>query len=110
RAARSAELVFARASELADALRDEAGEALAQFIAISDGMGRDRDGAKRLMSSLEVALSGPALTALRADLSFADRTVPAKVARGRATRDIEATLDKDKGIVAALLEAANFAV
>ncbi len=102
--------VYADAAQLAAALESEAGLALAQWVAVRDGMGRDRDGAKRLMDALSSALTTPAVTGLRAELSQGDRTVPAKVSKGRATRDVEATLEKDKGNVEAMLLGAALAL
>ncbi|HVE83359.1 MAG TPA: tetratricopeptide repeat protein [Myxococcales bacterium] len=101
---------FPTAASLERALEPEAGAALAQYLAIRDGMGRDRDGSKALMEPLEKALSGPALTALRADLWLGDRTVPQKVARGRATRDLEVTAEKDPQELSALLTRAAVAL
>src|SRR5690606_30695312 len=42
--------------------------------------------------------------------SMLDRSVPAKVAKGRATRDLEAALELDKAHVAALLDTAQLAL
>ena len=52
----------------------------------------------------------PALLTLRAELASRDRTVPTKVARGRATRDLEAVLAKDPRNVSALLLRAELAL
>jgi tetratricopeptide (TPR) repeat protein len=104
------ERAFPSAEALAAALTPEVGSALARYLAIRDGMGRDRDGAKALMLELEQEISGPALTSLRADLALGDRTIPQKVARGRATRDLEATLEKDPADVQALLTRAQVAL
>jgi len=101
---------FPTTASLARALEPEAGLALAQFLAIRDGMGRDRDGAKALMQTLEKALSSPALASLRADLALGDRTVPQKVARGRATRDLEVIAEKDPQDLSALLTRAAVAL
>ena len=46
---------------------------------------------------------------LRAELDLADRVLAPKVARGRATRDLEAALSKDKDLVAAKLLTAQLA-
>ncbi len=102
--------VYADVAQLAQALEKEAGQALAQYVAIRDGMGRDRDGTKQLMQQLSSALTTPPVTSLRAELYQGDRTVPAKVAKGRATRDVEATLEKDPGDVEAMLIAAGLAL
>lgn len=98
---------FPTAQSLADALRPEVGDALAQFIAARDALGRDHDGAKRLVAGLAGVLEGTALTSLRAEVALSDRTVPRKVSRGRATRDLEATLEKDPSDVNALLARAR---
>ncbi|AKQ68887.1 Cell division protein FtsK [Myxococcus hansupus] len=93
--------VFATAESVKTALHAEAGELLAVVLAVRDGLQRDADGARRLMASVEA--NTPTLLWLRAEVASADRTVPSKVARGRATRDLEALLAKDSGNVAALL-------
>jgi tetratricopeptide (TPR) repeat protein len=93
--------VYPTAESLKVALQEEAGELLATVLGVRDGLGRDPDGARRLIAALETHT--PALLALRAEASVLDRTVPSKVARGRATRDLEAVLAKDPGNVAALL-------
>jgi tetratricopeptide (TPR) repeat protein len=98
-----AELVYPRAEDLASALADEAGPLLADFVAVRDGMGRDSDGAWRLMTRLQKATQVPAVLSLRAELAALDRSIPTKVARGRATRDLEAALAKDPGDITALL-------
>ncbi|WP_257452600.1 DUF3857 domain-containing protein [Archangium lipolyticum] len=98
-----AELVYPDAEDLAAALADEAGPLLGDFIAVRDGMGRDPDGAWRLMTRLQKAAQTAAVLSLRAELAAQDRSIPSKVARGRATRDLETALAKDAGDVAALL-------
>ncbi|WNG44494.1 DUF3857 domain-containing protein [Archangium minus] len=98
-----AELVYPRAEDLAAALTSEAGPLLADFIAVRDGMGRDSDGAWKLMTRLQKATQVPAVLSLRAELASQDRSIPSKVSRGRATRDLEAALAKDPGDVTALL-------
>ncbi|NVJ00657.1 hypothetical protein HV824_21410 [Myxococcus sp. AM009] len=93
--------VFPTTEGLKTALHEEAGELLAVVLAVRDGLQRDADGARRLMASVDA--NTPALLWLRAEVASADRTVPSKVARGRATRDLESVLAKDPGNVAALL-------
>ncbi|QSQ20060.1 DUF3858 domain-containing protein [Pyxidicoccus parkwayensis] len=97
--------VYPTAESLKVALEEEAGDLLATVLAIRDGMGRDADGARRLMTTVD-ALT-PALLELRAELAVVDRTIPTKVARGRATRDLEAVLAKDASNVAAMLVRAD---
>jgi tetratricopeptide (TPR) repeat protein len=101
---------FPRAQDLVDALTPEVGVLLAQLIAVRDGMGRDRDGVKRLTAELSKTLGGPAFLALRAEVALGDRTVSAKVGRGRATGDLETTLEKDTGDVQAQLLRAGLAL
>jgi tetratricopeptide (TPR) repeat protein len=105
-----AELVYPRAEELAAALADEAGALLSDFIAVRDGMSRDPDGSWRLMTRLAKLAQTPAVLSLRAELAVQDRTIPSKVARGRATRDLEAVLAQDAGDVVALLVRAELAL
>ncbi|MFL5321130.1 MAG: DUF3857 domain-containing protein [Myxococcaceae bacterium] len=102
--------VYPDAADYAAALSDEAGDELANFVAVRDGLGRDRDGARRLLEGLPKELSSSMVLSLRADANLADRTVPAKVARGRAARDLETALDKDPKDVEALLARANLAL
>ncbi len=98
------------------ALTREVGPALAAFVAISDGMARDPDGARRLAEELfnfkkeqGQPLSG-ALLALRAELWAADGELGVRVARGRSTRDLEAALERDPRHVSALLQRARIAL
>ncbi|MCY1044224.1 DUF3858 domain-containing protein [Corallococcus sp. bb12-1] len=93
--------LFPSAEDLAQALQSEAGETLGAFLAVRDGLSRDPDGTRRLMAKLEAAT--PAVLTLRAEQAAQDRGIPSKVARGRATRDLEAALAKDPTNVAALL-------
>jgi predicted Zn-dependent protease len=102
-------LFFPSAKHLADALEEEVGGLLANYLAIRDGLGRDHDGSVRLMMELE-ELQTPALIWLRADLAAQDRAVPTKVARGRAAKYLEVLLKKDPGNVAAQLLRAELAL
>ncbi|XXF79246.1 DUF3857 domain-containing protein [Myxococcaceae bacterium GXIMD 01537] len=94
---------YPAAANLAVALEEEAGGLLATYLAAHDGMGRDHDGAKRLLADMDAKAFTPPLLLLRAELSARDRSLPTKVARGRATRDLEAALAKDPRDVGALL-------
>ncbi|HEX8439687.1 DUF3857 domain-containing protein [Archangium sp.] len=105
-----AELVYPGARELATELANEAGPLLADFIGVRDGMGRDADGAWRLMTRLHKASQSAPILSLRAELATQDRSIPPKVARGRATRDLETVVAKDPGDVAALLLRAELAL
>ncbi|HEX4619922.1 MAG TPA: hypothetical protein VH208_00015, partial [Myxococcaceae bacterium] len=104
------QLLYPDASQLATALRAEAGDLLAMFLAARDGVGRDRDGVKALIDSLPADLDSPAAAGLKADVSMADHSIPTKVAHGRATRDYEAAVEKDPGDVNALLSLASLAL
>ena len=109
-----AEDVYPDAASVDRALAPEVGGLLASYLAAYDGMGRDRDGVKALVARTELAVpavsSSPAWTELRAALALADHTVAAKVAQGRATRDLEASLEKNPRSVSALLELAQLAL
>lgn len=102
--------VYPDARDYAVALEEEGGESLAKFIAARDGLGRDRDGARRLLSELPKELASATVLALRAESNLADRSVPLKVSRGRAARDLEAALEKDPKDVNVLLQRANLAL
>jgi predicted Zn-dependent protease len=100
---------FPGTKDLAAALEEEVGGLLATYLAVRDGMGRDADGARRMMMDLE-ELQTPALVWLRAEMAAYDRSLPTKVARGRATRDLEVVMAKDPSNVAALLLRAELAL
>jgi len=103
-------LVYPDAKSLADALRPEAGELLASFIAARDAMVRDRDGAKRLAAQLSTLSRAPAVGALVAEIAVGDRTVSSRIARGRATRELETSTAKDAGEVEALISRVTLAL
>jgi tetratricopeptide (TPR) repeat protein len=103
-------LFYPGAAQLAAALEEEAGGLLATYLAARDGVGRDHDGTRRLLAQVDEAITTPALLLLRAEVAAQDRTVPTKVARGRATRDLEATLAKDPRDVSALLMRAELSL
>ncbi len=102
--------VFPTAQRVHAALADEGSDALARVLAARDGMGRDREGARRLLAALAPALPGALVHLLRAELDLSDRLLAPKVARGRATRDLEAALAKDKDLVAAKLVTTTLAL
>jgi tetratricopeptide (TPR) repeat protein len=103
--------IWPRAEDLARALAREAGDGLGAFVAIREGMGRDADGAWRLMEPLAAHLPGSAaVSALRAELALEDRSLPQRISRARATRDLEATLERDPNDVGALLSRARLAL
>lgn len=101
---------YPNAADLAKVLERETGATLARFIAARDGLGRDRDGAKRLVAQLGEHAQGAAVATLRAELVENDRTIPSRVARGRATRFLEEVLSKDPKNVQALLVRADLAL
>lgn len=103
--------VHPSAEATAAALETTAGEVLAKLIAATDAAARDRDGARRVLKSMPVGLGDGALVAaLRAELLLGDETLPQKVARGRATRDLEAVLTSDPHHIAARLITATLAL
>lgn len=102
--------LYPNAASFVAALQPEVGGALARFLAARDAMTRDRDGAKAAIAELPEGFGGAALRVLTANLSMQDRSVPAKVAKGRATRDLEAALELDKQNVGALIDQAQLAL
>lgn len=102
--------LYAGAETVRRALEDDCGDALARFLAARDALGRDRDGARGLLAELPESVNGPAVAVLRADVFLQDRTVPTRIARGRATRELEAALAKDPGFVAAKMLTAQLAL
>ncbi|MDQ3263195.1 MAG: hypothetical protein M3Y59_05990 [Myxococcota bacterium] len=101
---------YPSADSLARVLEPEVGGTVARFLAARDGMGRDRDGAKRLLARLSPKATGAAVSHLRAEVVEDDRSIPSKVARGRATRFLEEVLAKDPKHVRALLMRADMAL
>lgn len=102
--------LFASAESVRLALENDSGDALARYLAARDALGRDRDGARGLLAALPSSVDGPAVAVLRSDVFLQDRTVPTRVARGRATRELEAALVKDPGFVAAKMLTAQLAL
>ena len=102
--------LYPSAHGLYAALRPEVGDALARVLAARDALGRHHDGARELLAGLPPHLASPALASLRADLALLDRAVPSRVARGRATRELEAVLQGDPADVHARLASAQLAL
>ncbi|MBL8911653.1 MAG: DUF3857 domain-containing protein [Archangium sp.] len=102
--------LYATAETVRRALEDEGGDALARYLAAKDAGGRDGNGALALLAGLPDTLKGPAVAVLRADAALDDRSIPARVARGRATRELEAALVKDPNFVAAKMATAQLAL
>ena len=102
--------VFPDAGLLARALEPEVGEWLAAWVATRDGLRRDADGVKPLLSVLARPAPSPAVQALQAEATLQDRSLPARVSHGRAARDLDAALERDRGDVAALLLRAQLAL
>ena len=99
--------LYASAGALERELGPTVGEALARFVAARDGLGRDPDGAASLLAGLPAGLDTPAIAMLRADAMLQDRSVPSRVGRGRANRELEIALSKDRTFVAAQLASAR---
>ncbi|MBL8951890.1 MAG: hypothetical protein JNK82_13995 [Myxococcaceae bacterium] len=102
--------LYPDAASFVAALEPEVGPPLARFIAARDAMTRDRDGAKAAVAELPEGFGGASLRVLTANLSMQDRSVPTKVAKGRATRDLEAALELDKAHIGALIDTAQLAL
>lgn len=102
--------LYPTAEALRAALADDVGDALARVVAARDAQGRDRDGARALLAGLPEKVNGPLVAVLRAELALQDRSVPTRVGRGRATRDLEAALLKDPAWVSARLLTAQLAL
>ncbi|MBX7101784.1 MAG: hypothetical protein K1X89_28980, partial [Myxococcaceae bacterium] len=100
---------YPTAQSLAEALEPEGGAALAALVAAADARGRDRDGVKTLLDALPPSVAAPAVLVARAEVALEDRALPARVSRGRATRDLEQALEKDPHSVPALLAQATLA-
>ena len=98
------------AASLEGALEKESGRSLATFLAARDSESRDVDGAHRILAALGPLPPAAAWNVLSADLALRDRSLPTKVAQGRATRDLEVAVERDPGNVAALLERGLLAV
>jgi tetratricopeptide (TPR) repeat protein len=101
--------LYPSAADFARALEPETGLALARFLAADDAGGRDQDGARALLDSIPMLTGAPVL-ATSARLWLHTHSVPQKVARGRATRDLEAALGKDPTDVASELTRAELAL
>jgi predicted Zn-dependent protease len=101
---------YATPADLAAALEGEAGQLLAIFLAARDGMGRDPDGARRLLFRIEEGPASSTLLMLRAELAMQDRSIPTKLSRGNATSALEDVLRQDPKNVAALLLRAELAL
>lgn len=102
--------LYATGESIRAALEPDLGDALARFLAARDAAGRDGDGSRALLAGLPSSVNGPAVAVLRAEVFLQDRTVPTRVSRGRATRDLEAALTKDPGYVAAKMMTAHLAL
>ncbi|HVG58397.1 MAG TPA: tetratricopeptide repeat protein [Hyalangium sp.] len=101
---------YATPADVAAALEGEAGKMLSIFLAARDGMGRDPDGARRLLFPIEDGPASSTLLMLRAELAMQDRSIPTKLSRGHATSALENVLRQDPKNVAALLLRAELAL
>ena len=102
--------LFPDAQSVYAALLPDAGEALARILGAWDAQGRDHDGATALLAPLDEVLGAPAFLALRAEVALRDRTIPSKVAQGRAMRDLERALAADPGSAAVRLRLSSLAL
>jgi tetratricopeptide (TPR) repeat protein len=102
--------LYSSAESLRLALEDEGGDALARVVAARDALSRDGDGARALVAGISDSLRGAVVAMLRADVFLQDKNIPARVARGRATRELEAALAADASLVSALMLSAQLAL
>ncbi|MEN9797164.1 MAG: hypothetical protein RL653_860 [Pseudomonadota bacterium] len=102
--------LFPSAAALDEVLSAEVGPRLSALVAARDALRRDADGLKPLLLRLGEGEPSPALLALRAEAQLQDRSLPTRVAHGRAARDLDAALSRDGGDVAALLLRAQLAL
>src|SRR5262249_7399550 len=103
-------LVYPSATSFAEALRPEVGEFLASFTAAGDGIVRDRGGARGLASGLWGVPRPAPIPSLAAEIALGDRTVSSRIARGRATRELETATAGDPSEIDALISRAMFAL
>ncbi len=95
--------VFPTATSLAHAVEREFGGSAAAVLAALDGVGRDRDGARRLLLSVPATPESGFVALVRAVIELGDRSLPPKVSTGRASRHLEAALSKNARLLPALL-------
>ncbi len=93
----SAPAAYVDAASFAAALESEVGGMLADYVAARDAVERDPHGAKLLASALAERRPSAALLVLRGETLLADRSLPARIASGRANRDFDAALKLDPG-------------
>ena len=98
------------AASVEAALAPEAGRSLASYLAARDAEVRDVDGARRLLAGLGALPAAAPWNVLSADLAVRDRSLPSKVAQGRATRDLEVAVERDPANVGALVSRGLLAI
>ncbi|HET9036544.1 MAG TPA: hypothetical protein VFN45_10075, partial [Myxococcaceae bacterium] len=98
------------ATSVEAALAPEAGRSLASYLAARDAEVRDVDGARRLLAGLGALPAAAPWNVLSADLAVRDRSLPSKVAQGRATRDLEVAVERDPANVGALVSRGLLAI
>ena len=98
------------AASVESALEKEAGRSLATYLAARDAQSRDGDGARRLLFELGALPKAAPWNVLSAELSLRDRSIPSKVAQGRATRDLEVAVERDPAHVGALVSRGLLAI
>ncbi|MBI5543296.1 MAG: hypothetical protein HY901_05370 [Deltaproteobacteria bacterium] len=91
------------AATLAIALEQEVGSALAAYVASRSATERDEEGALALADVLvQQQPTSAAFLVLRAEALMSNQSLPTRIARGRAHRDLEEALKTDPGEASAL--------
>lgn len=92
-----------RAKDLYAQLAPELGNLAARYVAARDALPRDLEGTKELLAGINpYPETGPMLV-LRAQVTLSDRSLPDRIAKGRAGRDLEVATEKDARDAAAWL-------
>jgi tetratricopeptide (TPR) repeat protein len=86
---------FSTAAALEAALRSEAGQTLAAFIAVRDALERDDQGAKALAAQAAQQHPSAPLLVLKAEAESFDRSLPPRIGKGRAKNLFEEALRLD---------------
>lgn len=90
------------AASLAAALEEEAGSALAAFVAARSAAERDEEGALALAEALVARKACAPFLVVRAETLLANHALPQRFGKGRAHRDLEEALKLDPAEASAL--------
>ncbi|HEY3446633.1 MAG TPA: hypothetical protein VGK67_09725 [Myxococcales bacterium] len=92
-----AQSAWSDAGSLAAALEEDGGSALASFVAARSAAERDEEGSLSLAEALVARRASAPLLVVRAEATLANHSLPQRVGRGRANRDLEEALKLDPG-------------